>query len=132
MYSVVLSSSPHDTVLQISFYLSFPSSPFFCGFLQSYMVCLFANSIYFHFHKFLTLFSLCERSANCQADALRYVHSLIQVSARSSCVSGFGVASVCSDCMVRGLFTLHAEAHTSKNCAKTLLKYLLLFSLWVQ
>jgi len=71
--------------------------------------------LYFHFLKFLTLFSLSERSANCQADALRSVYSVIQVSAWSLCASGFGVASICSDCMVSGLFTLHAGAHTSRT-----------------
>jgi len=101
-------------VLQFSFFFIFPPLSFFRGFLQSMWFCLFANGIYFHFHKFVTLFSLSEWSAYCQADALRSVDSLIQVSAWSSCVSGFGLASLCSDCMVCGLFTLHAEAHTSR------------------
>ena len=112
MYSV-LSSSPHDCFAVLFFFFS---APFFCGFLQCVsFVCSFANSTYFRFRKFLTLFSLSEWSADCQADALRSIHSLIQVSAWSSCVSGFGVASVCSDCMVCGLFTLHAGAHTSRT-----------------
>jgi len=111
MYSFVLSSSPHDcfAVFFFCFYL-----PFLLWLPSEYTVSLFANSIYFHFRKFLTLFSLSEWSANCQANALRSVHSLIQVSVWSSCISGFGVASVCSDCMVCGLFTLHAEAYTSR------------------
>lgn len=70
MYSLVLFSSLHD-VLQFYFFLSWLPS--------EYVVCLFANSIYFHFYKFLMLFLLSEWSANCQAEALGSVDSLIQV-----------------------------------------------------
>jgi hypothetical protein len=61
------------------------------------------------------LFFLNEWSAICQADAMRTIDGLMQVSAWSSCISCFGVASVCSDCMVCGLFTLHAKALLSRT-----------------
>jgi hypothetical protein len=83
--------------------------------MASFRVCglFFANIIYFHFHKFLMLFSLSEWSAICQADTLRSVDSLIQVSAWSVLVEWhpYVVTAWC----VSGVLTLHAKAHTSRS-----------------